>query len=460
MPTTFRLRSRGHRLNTEASTLAQSGLARGGRSPARMQITILLTMYIGYAGFMLCRNTLVASSAEMIQDPTLDLDKESFGQLMSWHSAGAIAGKLVTGVGADLLGGRRMFLLALSLTAVANLGFAFCSSFVMMGIFNFFGQFFKAGGWPAMTKIVPAWFPPSRYGQVWSIISTSSRVGTIAAGLLLGLLLATISWRWVFVVSAVLTGVIVIAAFFLLKESPEAAGLPPIDHDAEGDAADEETKSIPHPLDALSLGRACIEFAKNGRFWLIGLGILFLTILMDFINFIPIYLAETLKIDGSQAGMAAAAFPSGMFAALVATSLLYDRLSKRQLVWTLGGLLLLSCLCVVMLWVLPSLPLTASARLYVALVVIFVMGLAISPAYYVPMSIFAIAFGGKHSGFLVAAIDIFGYSGALLFNFFGGSIAEDYGWPVFLSGLLAVAISALVCMTGFLTLDQRVASRA
>ena len=57
-----------------------------------MQIIILLTMYIGYAGFMLCRNTLIASSVEMIQDPAVDLDKESFGQLMSWHSAGAIAG--------------------------------------------------------------------------------------------------------------------------------------------------------------------------------------------------------------------------------------------------------------------------------------------------------------------------------------------------------------------------------
>ncbi len=453
-------------------------LSASGRSPVRMQITILLTMYIGYAGFMLCRNTLVASSAEMIQDPTLDLDKESFGQLMSWHSAGAIAGKLVTGVGADLLGGRRMFLIALSLTALANVGFAFCSSFVMMGVFNFLGQAFKAGGWPAMTKLVGAWYPPRRYGQVWSIISTSSRVGTIAAGLLLGLLLMAISWRLVFVFSAVITGLIVVVAFFLLKENPESAGLPPIDHgdgadhgdgDVDGDAAggesrdpqspsakdqEPDTKAV-HYLDSMSLARACVEFAKSGRFWLIGWSIVFLTILMDFINFIPIYLAETLEIDGSRASMAAAAFPSGMFAALVGTSFLYDRLSKRQLVWTLGSLLLAAWVCVVVLWAPPSLPIPDSARIATAMGVIFLMGLAISPAYYVPMSIFAIAFGGKHSGFLVAAIDVFGYSGALLFNFFGGSIAEDFGWPVFLTGLLSVAILALLCMTGFLFLDQR-----
>ena len=423
-----------------------------GQSRLRQQWTILLTMYVGYAAFMLCRNTLIASSASMIQDPTLDLDKESFGQLMSWHSAGAIAGKLVTGPGADLIGGRRMFIIALALTAVANLGFAFCSSFALMAIFNFLGQFFKAGGWPAMTKIVGAWYPPRRYGQVWSIISTSSRVGTIAAGILFGLLLSVISWRQVFVFSAVLTFLVVLLAFFLLKDDPESAGLPPLEQ--EQDEESRQPKAA-HRLDRLSLAQACLQFSRSGRFWLIGFSIVFLTILMDFINFIPIYLAESLGIEGGRAGMAASAFPSGMFAALLATGFFYDRLSKRQLIWTLGGLLLLSSLCVVVLWNLSSLPLTNSMRLNVAMGVIFVMGFSISPAYYVPMSIFAITFGGKHSGFLVSAIDIFGYCGALLFNFFGGSIAQDYGWSVFLSGLLAITILAFTCMTGFLTLDSR-----
>ncbi len=447
-------------LKTEPAAVRTASLTPHNHSRLRLQLTILLTMYIGYAGFMLCRNTLIASSASMIQDPALEMDKESFGRLMSWHSAGAIAGKLVTGVGADLIGGRRMFLLALSLTAVANVGFAFCSSFIFMGIFNFLGQFFKAGGWPAMTKIVGAWYPRRRYGQVWSIISTSSRVGTIAAGIVLGFLLSLYSWRTVFVFSAVLTGVIVFAAFFFLKENPESAGLSPLaeqpDEASDKQAAEATVQAEPvHPLDALSLSQACVQFALSARFWLIGFSIVFLTILMDFINFIPIYLAETLDIDGSRAGMAAAAFPSGMFAALVATGFVYDRLSKRQLIWTLGGMLLLSSLSVVLLWNLANLPIPLSMRLYVAMGVIFIMGFVISPAYYVPMSIFAITFGGKHSGFLVAAIDVFGYSGALLFNFFGGSIAQQYGWSVFLSGLFAITILAFSCMTGFLTLDWR-----
>ena len=58
-------------------------------------------------------------------------------------------------------------------------------------------------------------------------------------------------------------------------------------------------------------------------------------------------------------------------------------------------------------------------------------------------------------------IDVCGYSGALVFNYFGGSIAQEYGWSVFLGGLLPVGIGALVIMTAFLYFDHaREKSRA
>ena len=420
-------------------------------------MTILLTMYVGYAAFMLCRNTLGAASPAMMDDPALAMDKAEYGRLMSWHSAGAIAGKLVTGIGADLLGGRRMFLIALSLTALANVGFALSTSLATLGVFNFLGQFFKAGGWPAMTKLVAEWYPQKKYGQVWSIISTSSRIGTISAGLLLGFLLGVMPWRYVFVLSAVVTGFAVVGAFFLLKDRPEDVGLASLEADATGDD-DRESASASgqqHPFEDLSVLSVCFRFAASARFWLISLSICFLCILMDFINFIPIYLKEVLEIESSKASMAGSAFPTGMFLALLATSMLYDRMSKLRLVYVLGGLLTASCLCVVALWNLPNLALPDAMRVPASIGLIFVFGFAISPAYYIPMSIFAVKFGGKHAGFLVALIDVFGYGGAMLFNFFGGSIAEDYGWPVFLVGLLSISIVATITMTAFLTLDYR-----
>ncbi|NNE00105.1 MAG: MFS transporter [Pirellulaceae bacterium] len=427
---------------------------------ARWQIKILLTMYVGYAAFMLCRNTLGAASPAMIADPALGMNKESFGHLMSWHSAGAIAGKLITGIGADLLGGRRMFLIALSLTALANVGFAMSTSFTSMGIFNFLGQAFKAGGWPAMVKIVGQWYPLRRSGQVWSIISTSSRVGTVAAGLLLGFLLSQISWRAVFVVSAVITGFVVVLAFFFLKERPTDVGLEPLPPETPNTDQATGTEAAPHAMDGVTVAQACWKFAASLRFWMICLSICFLTILMDFINFIPIYLNEVLQISPDKASMSGSAFPAGMFVALVGTSLVYDRLNKKRLIFVLGGLLAVSCLCVVALWNFDRLPISDSMKVPTSIGLIFVMGFSLSPAYYIPMSIFAVAFGGQHAGFLVALIDVFGYAGALAFNFFGGSIAENYGWRVFLFGLLSIAIAAMLSMTTFLFLDYRAKVKA
>lgn len=416
------------------------------------QLTLLASMYAGYAAFMLCRNTLISSSAAMMLDPSLDLDKESFGHLMSWHSAGAIAGKLVTGPGADWLGGRRMFLLALSLTAMANVGFAFGGSFAVFAAMNFLGQFAKAGGWPAMTKMVGSWYPEHRYGQVWSLISTSSRVGTIAAGLALGYALSLVSWRSIFLLSAGITFVVVAVLFFFLKEKPSDVGLPAL-ADQTPPNENAVVSREHHALDQANWREALSAFARSGRFWAIGFGIIFLTIMMDFLVFIPIYLSESLGMSGSAASMAGSSFPAGMFAALLLTSFVYDKLSKRSLVWILGGMLTLGCGCVIALSNLGIV--SESIRSPVAIAVLFLLGLSISPAYYIPMSVFSVRFGGKHSGMLVSLIDVFGYGGAMLFNFFGGSIAEHYGWSVFLTGLFAISCFATILMTTFLALDAR-----
>lgn len=448
------LRCGGMKPSTQDSAVSEvpdAGARRRG-----WELITLVAMYLGYAAFMLCRNTLIASSAAMINDPTLGLDKEKFGRLMSWHSAGAIGGKLVTGVGADWMGGRRMFLLALALVAAATAVNGMVSTLLLFGVLNFTGQFFKAGGWPAMAKIIGVWYPRKSYGRVWSLLSTSSRVGTMAAGILLGYLLTRISWRAVFMVSAGVTLLIVVGVAHWLREDPADVGLPP---PREDDGQDDGPRP-PHPLDGTSLWEACGDFVTSGRVWLICLSLSCLCIMMDFLNFIPIYLNEALGIDPGHASMAGSSFPAGMFLALLVTSAVYDGLSKQQLVRVLGGLLGLACLCVLGLWNLGGLPLPPEARVPAAMALLFVFGFALSPAYYVPMSVFGIAYGGPHSGFLIALIDVFGYAGALVFNYFGGSLAQQYGWSTFLGVLLSITVAAMVTMVGFLHLDHRASAEA
>ncbi len=52
-----------------------------GRGRQRWEIITLATMYVGYAAFMLCRNTLITASATMISQGFLD--KVNYGRLMT-----------------------------------------------------------------------------------------------------------------------------------------------------------------------------------------------------------------------------------------------------------------------------------------------------------------------------------------------------------------------------------------
>ena len=150
------------------------------------------------------------------------------------------------------------------------------------------------------------------------------------AALVLGSLLAVLPWRTVFFVAGGVAAAVALIVYFWLKDRPLDVGLSPLAE--EGAPVSEEGKATvrePHFLDTATLPQACLVFALSARVWLICFGLALLTSLVDFFNFIPIYLRETSGISPAQASMAGAAFPTGMLVALVASGIFYDRLSRR-----------------------------------------------------------------------------------------------------------------------------------
>ena len=415
----------------------------------RWELIILLCMYLGYMSLMVCRNTAIVASPAMIADTELGMDKASYGRLMSYHSAGGVVGKLVTGVAVDRFGGRAIFLSMLGLTALTTAGFGFLSRFGLLAAMNLTGQAAKSGGWPAMAALIRSWYSPDKHGRVWGIISTSSRVGVMTATLFLGYLLSKgLPWRYLFGVSAALGILMMIIGFFLLKSRPESVGL------ASGFQEESKVEEASHPLDGMAFKTALGVFVRSPRVWLISLSMWFTTILMDFLNYVPLYLSESLGLEAGQAGMAGTVFPAGCFVAVLAAGVLYDKLSHKNRVWVVGGLLFSGALSLFGLWGLSALSLSANAAYYVSLTLIFCFGLAIAPAYYLPMSVFSISYGGPFCGFLICLFDIFGYAGAFVFNYFAGSFIQNHGWHPFLAFLIGVTLIATFLLMRFLYLDH------
>jgi phosphoglycerol transferase MdoB-like AlkP superfamily enzyme len=86
----------------------------------------------------------------------------------------------------------------------------------------------------------------------------------------------------------------------------------------------------------------------------------------------------------------------------------------------------------------------------VASLIFLVLGLCLSPCYYIPASVFSMEFGGRHSGFLVSLLDALGFATTAVFYYFAGRGIETHGWSGFLAVLAGIAIWSLVTTSGFL----------
>src|SRR5262249_43694542 len=165
------------------------------RDRLRQQIITIASMYVGYALFMVLRMIPSVAEAAIRRDPSLGMDLEVWGRILAVGNCGAVIGKIICGYSADKFGGKRTFTIGLLLASLFVGLFGFASNIWLFGAAYFLALMAKSAGWPSMARIIINWFKPDQYGRVWGILSTSSRVGPLAATFGLASLLIWMSWR-------------------------------------------------------------------------------------------------------------------------------------------------------------------------------------------------------------------------------------------------------------------------
>lgn len=157
-------------------------------------------------------------------------------------------------------------------------------------------------------------------GGFGGAISTASRVGTITATLTVGTLLRIMDWRHMLWVSSAIGGVLILLVLFLVREKPPHQLLV-VDNTLSED--------LSHPFFNTTLKKAFIIMLLDKRFILIAASMMGLTILWDFLNFVPLYLNESLNISTADAAMATASFPVGSLISVLIGGFFFDSLSKK-----------------------------------------------------------------------------------------------------------------------------------
>jgi OPA family sugar phosphate sensor protein UhpC-like MFS transporter len=420
-------------------------------------VEVIISMCIGYAMLMLCRTVVSVAGPAMLQDPSLHLDTASFGAILGWGTAGNLTGKLTNGILADKLGGSRVFIFAIGLAAVTTFIFGTLSSNSAFFALYFLTIFSKSAGWPSIANIIRTSFSSDRHGRLWGFIATSSRISSVATTLLLSSLLLVLSWRGLFFVAGTIALLCaIILPKFLNRDNTNPKKIAPTSKNGEDpeEALEQADLSNVHPLTNADTFSAIRHFIRNPSFWLISLGVSALAVLFEFQVFIPIYLSETFDLQPAEAGMASAVFPLGCLIAVFSGGFIFDKLSKKSLITVMGMTLVASIFCLLSLRFLGTVELNHQFELIVTMALIFLFGFAISPAYYIPMSVFSISFGGKHCGLLIGLIDALAYFGAMIFDFVGGEVAnKDGGWQDFLLILIVTSVIATITMIVFLYVD-------
>ena len=430
------------------------------------QINIIVSMYLGYGAMMICRQMVTILSPALLADETLGLTKTNLGDFAAYGTLGALVGKLIWGPLADKIGGRFTFLIGIFLTALFIIAFGLSPNVMAFTGFSFLLYCTKSSGWPGMTKLVGEWYHPQHYGRVWSILATSSRLSVVLATLFFGWLMSFMHWRMVAFIAAIFALIIFVGCYFYLKEKPSPPNFFKED-ETNTDNPEQATATkqaldnkYNHPLKGIGTIGGLVTFAKSPRVWLVVIMLMMLTCMMAFLDFVAVYLMESYQLTPSQAAMASTVFPVGSLTGLLASIAFYDRFSKKGIRAVLTIALILSLLSVLTLQYLPLFNLIAELNYTVALIAIFLFAFSISPAYYLPMSIFSIEYGGPHSATLVCLIDAFGFAASATFAFIGGRLADSAdGWSNFMNMLIFISAAGVISVWAFMHSEYKAAKR-
>lgn len=152
---------------------------------------------------------------------TFQWSEQQYGYIVFAFQLAYAIGPFLVGYLIDRIGTRRGFSLSVIVWGLASLSHAFAISWVGFALARFGLGIGQAGNFPASIKIISEWFPQKERAFSTGLFNGGSNFGQIIGPLLVPLiLLFFFSWQYVFVFSAVLSGLWLIA-WSLLFRPPE-----------------------------------------------------------------------------------------------------------------------------------------------------------------------------------------------------------------------------------------------
>ncbi len=145
--------------------------------------------------------------------------------------------QIPVGVLADTLGPRRILTAGSAVAAAGSLLFALAPAWEIAAAGRTLVGIGVSVAFIAVLKISAVWFRPERFATLTGVTMFAGNLGAVAAGAPLAWAVTLTSWRVVFVAIAVLSGVLAVATWLRVRDSPGELGFASVASAAPASAA-------------------------------------------------------------------------------------------------------------------------------------------------------------------------------------------------------------------------------
>jgi MFS transporter, OPA family, glycerol-3-phosphate transporter len=414
----------------------------------RLRRRVFTGIFVGYAGYYLVRNNLALAIPDLLAENP-EYTKAQLGTALTALSIAYGLSKFLMGSVSDRSNPKYFLPLGLLLSAALMAAFglveALYASLAAIILVMALNGWVQGMGWPPSGKTMVHWFSTRERGLTVSTWNVAHNVGggLVANLALLGVVLFH-DWGAKFYFNALVAALIAIGVFFLLEDTPQSRGLPPVekwrnDYPPGYTEADEET---------LPFREIFLKYVLPNRFlWAIAIANAFCYFVRyGVVNWIPTYLETAKGFSFQQSSTAWALYEFAAIPGTIACGWLSDRWFKGRRAPMTMIFMALTGVAVVVYWM------NLRGPLWIDYAALFAIGfLVYGPIMMIGLHSLDLV-PKKAAGTAAGLTGLFGYVfGSAIAGTGVGWIADRWDW----NGVFIAMVGCCVLTIAFVSLTLR-----